>query len=153
MVRCPSVIFHRRCSQCSNIFFFETAVPIKARLYLKPPWIGGTKSFRGIWIARPKWPPCPCMVKSLQKSYVCMYAYILAYIYIFYMLKLAFKVGSRGGAMVSTSARNAGDPWFESRSWYDRFLYVNIYLFILMPVSCNTSNLLKILNSDTVEHL
>ena len=69
------------------------------------------------------------------------------------MLKLAYKVGSRGGAMVSTSARNAGDPWFESRSWYDRFLYVNIHLFILMPVSCNTSNLLKILNSDTVEHL
>ena len=32
-------------------------------------------------------------------------------------------------------------------------LYVNIHLFILMPVSCNTSNLLKILNSDTVEHL
>ena len=58
------------------------------------------------------------------------------------MLKLAYKVGSRGGAMVSTSARNAGDPWFESRSWYDRFLYVNIHLFILMPVSCNTSNLL-----------
>ena len=55
--------------------------------------------------------------------------------------------------MVSTSARKAGDPWFESRSWYDRFLYVNIHLFILMPVSCNPSNLLKILNSDTVEHL
>ena len=69
------------------------------------------------------------------------------------MLKLAYKVGSRGGAMVSMSARNAGDPWFESRSWYDRFLYVNIHLFILMPVSCNNSNLLKILNSDKVEHL
>ena len=58
------------------------------------------------------------------------------------MLKLAYKVVSRGGAMVSTSARNAGDPWFKSRSWYDRFLYVNIHLFILMPVSCNSSNLL-----------
>ena len=69
------------------------------------------------------------------------------------MLNLAYKVGSRGGAMVSTSARNAGDPWFESRSWYDRFLYINTYLFILMPVSCNTSNFLNILNSDTVEHL
>ena len=43
------------------------------------------------------------------------------------MLKLAYKVGSRSGAMVSTSARNAGDPWFESRSWYDRFLY-DIYI-------------------------
>ena len=46
--------------------------------------------------------------------------------------------------MVSTSARNAGDLWFESRSWYDRFLYVNIHLLILMPVSYNTPNLLKI---------
>ena len=54
------------------------------------------------------------------------------------MLKLAYKVGSRGGAMVSTSARNAGDPWFESRSWYDRlFLCVNFHLFILMPVLLN----------------
>ena len=69
------------------------------------------------------------------------------------MLKLAYKVGSRGSAMVSTSAQNVRDPWFESRSWYDRFLYVNIHLFILMPVSCSTSNLLKILNSDTEEHL
>ena len=41
---------------------------------------------------------------------------------------------SRGGAMVSTSARNAGDPWFESRSWYDRFLYVNIHLFIYIYI-------------------
>ena len=61
------------------------------------------------------------------------------------MLKLAYKVGSRGGAMVSPSARNAGDPWFESRSWYDRFLYVNIHLFILMPVSCKSSILQKYL--------
>ena len=43
------------------------------------------------------------------------------------MLKSAYKVGCRGGAMVSTSAWNAGDPRFESRSWYDRFLYVNIH--------------------------
>ena len=50
------------------------------------------------------------------------------------MLKLAYKVGSRGGAMVSTSARKAGDPWFESRSWYDRFLYVNIHLFIYIYI-------------------
>ena len=69
------------------------------------------------------------------------------------MLKLAYKVGSRGGAMVSTPARNAGDPWFESRSWYDRFLYVNIHLFILNIVPCNSSIVLKILNSDTVGYL
>ena len=50
------------------------------------------------------------------------------------MLKLVYKVGSRGGAMVSTSARNAGDPWFESRSWYNRFLYVNIHLFIYIYI-------------------
>ena len=30
--------------------------------------------------------------------------------------------------MVSTSAWNTDDPWFESRSWYDRFLFVNIHL-------------------------
>ena len=65
------------------------------------------------------------------------------------MLKLVYKVRSCGVAMVCTSARNAGDPWFESGSWYDQFLYVNTHLFILMPVLCNTSNLLKILNSDT----
>ena len=37
--------FCRRPSQCSNIFFSETAGPIKARLYVKPPWIGGMKFF------------------------------------------------------------------------------------------------------------
>ena len=71
-----------------------------------------------------------------------------------HMLKLAYKIWSRGGAMVSTSARNAGDPWFESRSWYDRFLYVNIviiHLFILMPVSCNTSNLIKKRNLTLIQ--
>ena len=68
--------------------------------------------------------------EDLREDWTCYYYYII-YIYIY----------------------NAGDPWFESRSWYDRFLYVNIHLFILMPVSCNSSILLKILNSDTVEHL
>ena len=36
----PSV---RRRSQCSNIFFSETAWPIKAKFYAGPPWEGGTK--------------------------------------------------------------------------------------------------------------
>ena len=45
MVQRPSVVFCQRCSQCSNIFFSETAGPIKARLYLKPPWIGGAIFF------------------------------------------------------------------------------------------------------------
>ena len=38
-VRRPSV----RRSQCSNIFFSETAWPIKAKFYVEPPWVGGTK--------------------------------------------------------------------------------------------------------------
>ena len=32
----------RRCPQCSNIFFSETAWPIKAKFYVEPPWVGGT---------------------------------------------------------------------------------------------------------------
>ena len=45
--RRPSVV--RRTSsvvrrpQCSNIFFSETAWPIKAKFYVEPPWVGGTK--------------------------------------------------------------------------------------------------------------
>ena len=39
-VRRPSVV---RRSQCSNIFFSETAWPIKAKFYVEPPWVGETK--------------------------------------------------------------------------------------------------------------
>ena len=38
-VRRPSV----RHSQCSSIFFSETAWPIKAKFSVEPPWVGGTK--------------------------------------------------------------------------------------------------------------
>ena len=38
MVRRPSVVR----PQCSNIFFSETAWPIKAKFYVEPPWVGGT---------------------------------------------------------------------------------------------------------------
>ena len=31
--------------QCSNIFFSETAWPIKAKFYVAPPWEGGMKVF------------------------------------------------------------------------------------------------------------
>ena len=31
--------------QCSNIFFSETAWPIKAKFYVEPPWVGVTKFF------------------------------------------------------------------------------------------------------------
>ena len=40
-VRRPSVDAVR--SQCSNIFFSQTAWPIKAKFYVEPPWVGGTK--------------------------------------------------------------------------------------------------------------
>ena len=35
----------RRCrrQQCLNIFSSETALPIKAKFYMEPPWEGGTK--------------------------------------------------------------------------------------------------------------
>ena len=40
----PSVVRRRRrtSSTISNIFFSETAGPIKAKFYLEPPWVGGT---------------------------------------------------------------------------------------------------------------
>ena len=37
-----SVVVHRR-SQCSKIFFSKTAWPIKAKFYVEPLWVGGTK--------------------------------------------------------------------------------------------------------------
>ena len=40
-VRRTSSVVRRR-PQCSKIFFSETALPIKARFYVEPPWVGGT---------------------------------------------------------------------------------------------------------------
>ena len=45
MVRRPSVVRcrrhrRRRHSQCSNIVFSGTALPIKAKFYVEPPWVG-----------------------------------------------------------------------------------------------------------------
>ena len=42
-VRCRRC--RRRCrrQQCLNIFSSETALPIKAKFYVEPPWEGGTK--------------------------------------------------------------------------------------------------------------
>ena len=37
----PSSVVVR--SQCSKIFFSKTAWPIKAKFYVEPPWVGGTK--------------------------------------------------------------------------------------------------------------
>ena len=36
---------HCCCQQCLNIFFSETALPIKAKFYVEPPWEGGTKVY------------------------------------------------------------------------------------------------------------
>ena len=39
----PSVVRRRTSSSTiSNIFFSETAGPIKAKFYVEPPWVGGT---------------------------------------------------------------------------------------------------------------
>ena len=38
----PSVRRRRRRPQCSKIFFSETALPIKAKFYVEPPWVGVT---------------------------------------------------------------------------------------------------------------
>ena len=35
--------YRRRRQQCLNIFSSETALPIKAKCYVEPPWEGGTK--------------------------------------------------------------------------------------------------------------
>ena len=35
----------RRRQQCLNIFSSETALPIKAKFYVEPPWEGGTKIY------------------------------------------------------------------------------------------------------------
>ena len=48
-VRCRRRRRHRcRCrrrQQCLNIFSSETALPIKTKLYVEPPWEGGTKVY------------------------------------------------------------------------------------------------------------
>ena len=41
----PSVRQSVRRPQCSNIFSSETAGPIKAKFYVEPPWVGGTKVY------------------------------------------------------------------------------------------------------------
>ena len=82
MVRHPSVVFCRRRSQCSNIFFSETAGPIKATLYLKPPWIGGTKFFSWHLDRMPKMAATP-MYGRFHSKILCIYIYICIYIHIY----------------------------------------------------------------------
>ena len=40
---CSGICCRRQ--QCLNIFSSETAWPIKAKLYVEPPWEGGTKVY------------------------------------------------------------------------------------------------------------
>ena len=40
--RLSVVVVRRHRSQCSKIFFSETALTIKAKFYVEPPWVGGT---------------------------------------------------------------------------------------------------------------
>ena len=47
-VRCRRCLHRRRRrrrQQCLNIFSSETALPIKAKFYVEPPWEGGTKVY------------------------------------------------------------------------------------------------------------
>ena len=46
-VRCRRCRCRCRCrrQQCLNIFSSETALPIKAKFYVEPPWEGGTKIY------------------------------------------------------------------------------------------------------------
>ena len=68
MVRRQSVRRPRRRPQCSKIFFSETALPIKAKFYVEPPWEGGTK----VYINGPghmtKMATMPIYGKNLKKS-------------------------------------------------------------------------------------
>ena len=58
----------RRRQQCLNIFSSETALPIKAKFYVEPPWEGGTK----VYINGPghmtKMAAMPIYGKNLEKS-------------------------------------------------------------------------------------
>ena len=55
-------------SKCSKMFFSKTARPIKAKFYVEPPWVGGTKVCSWHLGHMTRWPPYPYMVKTLQKS-------------------------------------------------------------------------------------
>ena len=90
MVRRPSIVFRRRRSQCSNIFYSETTGPIKARLYVKPPWIVGTKLFSWHLDRMPKMATTPIYGKIPSKILrMCVYIYIYIYIYIYSCLCIA----------------------------------------------------------------
>ena len=57
---CSSIIW---CPHSSNIFSSETSGPVKASMSFREK-----KFVQMIHVLRPRWPPCPYMVKTLPKS-------------------------------------------------------------------------------------
>ena len=68
VVRPSSSVVVRRPFTFSNVFFSETAWPIRAKFYVEPPWVGGTK----VCINGPghmtKMAAMPIYGKNLKKS-------------------------------------------------------------------------------------
>ena len=65
---CSGVRCRRRCrQQCLNNFF-ETALPIKAKLYVEPRWEGGTKAYINGPGHMTKMAAMPIYGGNLQKS-------------------------------------------------------------------------------------
>ena len=52
----------------SNVFFSETAWPIKAKFYVEPPWEGGTKVCINVPGHMTKMDAIPIYGKNLKKS-------------------------------------------------------------------------------------
>ena len=68
VVRRPSSVIRCRPSTISNVFCSETAWPIKAILYVEPPWAGGTKVHRNGPGHMTKIAAMPIYGKNLKKS-------------------------------------------------------------------------------------
>ena len=58
----------RRPSTVSNDFSFVTTGPIATKYHIQPPGSLWKKSVQIVRVIRPRWPPCPYMVKTLKKS-------------------------------------------------------------------------------------
>ena len=56
-------------STFSNFFSLETVRPIGAKFHVEPPWDGGMKVCSNGPGQFPRWPPCPYIVKTLNKSF------------------------------------------------------------------------------------
>ena len=68
MVGRPSVLPSSVRSQCSKIFFSETAWPMKAKFYVEPPWVGGTMFCSGHLGHMTKMAATPIYGKNPSKS-------------------------------------------------------------------------------------